>query len=204
MNVVFDFGGVLFRWQPHEFMGRLLPQHAPDEAAACALVAEFFQSFEGDWGEFDRGTMDAAPLAERIAARTGIALHDAQRVIAAVAHELQPVPAVVALLERLRERGHRLFFLSNMPAPYADHLEASHSFVAEFEAGMFSSRVRLVKPEPAIFHEAARRFRIRPEQSLFIDDFRPNIEAARSLGWRTLHFQSPAQCEADLLEQGLI
>ena len=28
MNVVFDFGGVLFRWQPQEFMQRLLPRLA--------------------------------------------------------------------------------------------------------------------------------------------------------------------------------
>ena len=41
MNIVFDFGGVLFRWQPHEFMARLLPERAPDAPSAHALVAMY-------------------------------------------------------------------------------------------------------------------------------------------------------------------
>ncbi|TMH10175.1 MAG: HAD family phosphatase [Betaproteobacteria bacterium] len=204
MNIVFDFGGVLFRWRPHEFMARLLPHRAPDEAAAHALVAEFFESYEGDWGEFDRGMISAPHLARRIARRTGIALADVHRVIDAVPVELQPVPETVALATRLRDRGHRLFFLSNMPAPYADHLEATHEFLAAFDDGVFSSRVKLVKPDAAIFREAARRFRVEPTDTLFIDDHAPNIATARSLGWHALHFLSPEGCEADLCERGLV
>jgi len=204
MNVVFDFGGVLFHWRPHEFMARLLPQRAADDAAAQALVAQFFESYEGDWGDFDRGVISVPSLAQRIARRTGIALDDVRRIIDAVPAELQPVPQTVALAKRLRDRGHRLFFLSNMPAPYADHLEAKHEFLQAFEDGVFSSRVKLVKPDAAIFHAAARRFRITPAQTLFIDDFAPNIAAARSLGWQALHFLSPQSCEADLGARGLV
>ncbi len=204
MNVVFDFGGVLFRWQPHEFMARLLPRHAPDEAAARALVDEFFENYEGDWGEFDRGVMAVPQLAQRIARRTGIELADVHRVIDAVPAELKPVPLSVDLTQRLRERGHRLFFLSNMPAPYADHLEATNPFLACFEDGVFSSRVKLIKPELAIFHAAARRFGVMPGESLFIDDVGHNIAAARSLGWQTLHFLSPEGCEAELAARGLL
>ncbi|HJV96861.1 MAG TPA: HAD-IA family hydrolase, partial [Albitalea sp.] len=72
------------------------------------------------------------------------------------------------------------------------------------EDGMFSSRVQLIKPEPAIFHEAARRFRIAPGESLFIDDAGHNVAAAQLLGWQTLHFQSPEDCEAELAARGLI
>ena len=54
--IVFDFGGVLFRWQPKELLARVLPHHAPDDTAAQALVEQFFQSCQGDWGDFDRGT----------------------------------------------------------------------------------------------------------------------------------------------------
>lgn len=204
MNVVFDFGGVVFRWQPHEFMPRLLPHRGGGEAAVAALVTEFFQGFSGDWGDFDRGLVDEARLAQRIAWRTGIAVADVQKVIEAVPFELQPVATVVSLMERLRERGHRLFFLSNMPAPYARHLEDTHAFMQWFEGGVFSSRVQLVKPEPAIFHEAARRFAVAPAELLFIDDFAMNVKAARALGWQALHFLSAEQVEADLTARGLV
>ena len=202
MNVVFDFGAVLFRWQPYEFMPRLLPHRARDEASTHEVVSGFFEGYNGDWGEFDRGMIGVPELARRIAQRTGLDLSDVLRVVAAVPAELQPMPQTVALMLRLRERGHRLFFLSNMPAPFADALEAAHPLTEWFVDGIFSSRVQLIKPDPAIFRAAAERFGIAPRESLFIDDFRPNIVAARALGWNAVHFLSHAQCETELAAGG--
>lgn len=204
MNVVFDFGGVLFRWQPHEFMARLLPHHAPDDETARAVVLSFFEGFGGDWGEFDRGTLTRGLLAARIAQRTGFTLAEVDAVIDAVPHELQPIEATVALLQRLHDRGHALYFLSNMPAPYADHLEATHAFIGLFRAGVFSSRVKMIKPEPAIFAHAIRSFGIDPADTLFIDDVLHNADAARAAGWQALHFSDAAQCEAELARRGLL
>ena len=204
MNIVFDFGGVLFHWRPQEFMARLLPQHAPDADSAQALVLAFFEGFGGDWGEFDRGTIAAAPLAQRIAERTGLSLVEVNRVIDAVPHELEPIAGTVALLQRLESRGHALYFLSNMPAPYADHLEATHAFIGRFRAGVFSARVNLIKPEPAIFDHAAEAFAVDPADTLFIDDVLHNVEAARAAGWQALQFTDAAQCESELLQRGLL
>jgi putative hydrolase of the HAD superfamily len=91
-----------------------------------------------------------------------------------------------------------------MPAPYARHLEDTHAFMRWFEGGVFSSRVQLVKPDPAIFHEAARRFAAAPSELLFIDDFALNVKAARALGWQAVHFLSAEQVEADLVARGLV
>lgn len=203
-NVVFDFGGVLLRWQPHEFVARLLPRRAATPALAHALVAEFFQSFGGDWAEFDRGTLQREPLAERIAQRTGLSRAEVDTVIDAVPHELQPIDGTVDLLRRLYARGHALYFLSNMPAPYADHLEATHPFIGLFRTGVFSARVKMIKPEPAIFDHAVQVFGIDPAQTLFIDDVAHNAEAARAAGWQALQFVDAAQCEAALLRHGLL
>ncbi len=204
MNIVFDFGGVLFDWRPHEFMARLLPQRAPTAAAAHALVGEFFEGYGGDWGEFDRGTIEAAALAERIAQRTGLTLDEARRVIAAVPHELQPVSDMVALLPRLQAQGHALYYLSNMPASYAEHLEATHDFMGLFRDGVFSARVQMIKPEAEIFAHAQQVFGIQAADTLFIDDVAHNADAARRAGWQAVHFNDPAQCERELVARGLL
>lgn len=204
MNIVFDFGGVLFRWQPHDFMARLVPERTRTGADTQSLIGDFFEGFAGDWGEFDRGTLDAAPLAERIAARTGLALAQVRRVIDAIPHELEPLHDTIGLLHRLHDAGHALFYLSNMPAPYADHLEANHAFIGLFRAGIFSSRVNLIKPEPAIFAHAVETFGIDPARTLFIDDVAHNIDAARAAGWQGLRFRDAADCEAELVIRGLL
>lgn len=204
MNIVFDFGGVLFRWQPHEFMARLIPQRTQTGVDTQALIAEFFEGFAGDWGEFDRGVLEAGPLADRIAARTGLGLADVRKVIDAIPHELEPLRDTVALLHRLHGTGHPLYFLSNMPAPYADHLEANHDFLALFRAGVFSARVNLIKPDPAIFAHATQAFGIDPARTLFIDDVAHNVVAARAAGWQALQFRGAADCEAELVARGLL
>ena len=96
-----------------------------------------------------------------------------------------------------------MFYLSNMPAPYADHLEREHAFVREFDDGLFSARVKLIKPEPAIFALAAQRFGVAPSELVFLDDHPPNVTAARSAGWQALVFRDALQCEQALRQAGL-
>jgi putative hydrolase of the HAD superfamily len=203
-RIVFDFGGVLFRWQPERLLRELLPQHASDATSAAHWVRQIFQSYGGDWGDFDRGTVEPPALVQRIASRTGLAPAEVQRVVDAVPYELQPLPETVALLQRLHAAGRPLYFLSNMPAPYADFLQATHGFLGLFQDGVFSGRVHHNKPEPAIFQLAAQRFGAAPAELLFIDDHAPNVLAAQQLGWQGLVFTGAAQAEAALRERALL
>lgn len=202
--VVFDFGGVVFRWQPLQLLQEVLPALAVDAAAAQALAERIFQGFRpgSDWAEFDRGSVDADTLVARIAARTGLAPDAVRTVVEAVPPHLEVQAPTLALMRTLREAQHPLYYLSNMPAPYADYLERHHDFFAWFEAGLFSARVGLIKPEPAIFARAVRDFGIDPARSVFIDDHAGNIAAARAEGWQAVHFTSAPDCEAALRAQG--
>lgn len=118
--------------------------------------------------------------------------------IEAIPDELQPLPETAALLRRLRAAGRRLFFLSNMPHPYARHLEAAHDVLALFERGVFSSDVGLVKPEPALFAHAAAAFGVDAAELVLIDDIAANVESARRAGWRGLLFEDARRCEFEL------
>ncbi len=203
MNFVFDFGRVLFEWQPERLLQRLLPQRASDPLSAAQWAGLVFQTDGGDWGEFDRGTVTPDELVLRIARRTGLREDEVRAVVDAVPETLRPIPASVALMHRLRQPGQLMFFLSNMPAPYADHLEREHAFVREFDDGLFSARVKLIKPEPAIFALAAQRFGVAPSELVFLDDHPPNVTAARAAGWQALVFRDALQCEQELRQAGL-
>ena len=41
-------------------------------------------------------------------------------------------------------------------------------------------------------------------QLLFIDDHRPNVEAALARGWQAVHFTNPQALAADLARLGLL
>jgi putative hydrolase of the HAD superfamily len=123
-------------------------------------------------------------------------------VIDAIPPHLQPQAPTVALMQGLKAAGHRMFYLSNMPLPYADHLERCNPFITDFEDGIFSGRVGLMKPDAGIFELAERRFGLQPADTLFIDDHAGNVEAARARGWQAVHFIDAASCAAELRQRG--
>jgi len=197
-NIVFDFGGVLFRWHPPSFLARVWPHRVADEAEGAAVAAEFFTAYGGDWGAFDQGLIDAPTVTARIAQRTGWPLEEVAQVVAAVPEELQVLPKTVALIHELKQAGHRLFFLSNMPEPYAEHLEQSFPLHEWFEDGVFSGRVKQSKPTAAVFELACEQFGVTPQSCVFLDDHPANIEAAKALGWQAILFSDAAEARRQL------
>jgi putative hydrolase of the HAD superfamily len=202
-KIVFDFAGVLFHWQPLQMLQREVPHLARDEATAVQVAQQIFQSYGGDWGHFDRGTVSVPDLVRRISQRTGYASADVQRVVEAVPLELQALPASVALVQRLHAAGYTLYFLSNMPAPYATHLQAHNPFLRCFTDGVFSARVHHNKPEPEIYAVSEKRFGGQPQELLFMDDHLPNVHAAQQRGWQAFQFEDAAQAEHELRQRGI-
>jgi len=203
LRVVFDFGGVLFNWQPLQLVRRFLPRQATDDAACRRLVAQVFQGFGGDWAQFDRGVLDAGDLVHRIAARTGLVADDLAALVHGVPPSLTPKPDTVDLLRRLRAAGMPLHFLSNMPAPYAEHLDRAHpALMGQFDSGLYSSHVRLIKPEAELYELASRRFGAPPGRLVLIDDIAANVDAARANGWNALQFSDAGGAERALRANG--
>ena len=204
-DVVFDLGGVVFRWEPLMLLQQLFPERMPDEASARYWAGQIFQTFapEADWALFDLGRIEPDALAQRIACRTGLKLQEVQRLLDGIPPHLTPLPGTVDLIHELKAAGHCLYFLSNMPAPYAGHLLATHPLFAHFEQGIFSAHVQQIKPLPDIFATAQIRWPLRGAP-VFIDDVQHNIDAAQRQGWQGIRFETPQQVRAALVAQGLL
>ncbi len=204
MKIVFDFGGVLFRWQPAALLMRTWPLRIETLAQGAQAAATFFQAYGGDWGLFDQGLIGADEVVRRIAARTGWPRGEIAAVLRAVPDELMPIPASVVLLRELRAIGHGMHFLSNMPGTFADHLERTQPLAQWFESGVFSSRVKQSKPAAEIFRIAEQRFGAQPSELLFLDDHPANVEAAKARGWDAILFTDAAAARAELIERELL
>jgi putative hydrolase of the HAD superfamily len=200
--VIWDVGAVLLRWRPAVLLRQVLPRHAHDEASALAWAKRFFVE-GGDWGAYDRGDVDEAALAHRIAHRTGLTEAEIHAVVRAVPDELQPLPDSVDLLHALRQRGFKQYFFSNMPLGYAEHIETHHGFFALFHGGLFSARVKRMKPEREFYELAHRRFNLAGRDVVFMDDSPANIQAAREFGWKAVLFKDAGQAGVELTEMGV-
>ena len=202
-TIVWDFGGVLFRWDPAALIARTLPHRLSAAHSAQYWKDQFFGLPEGEWSAFDRGTLGVEAVVAGIAQRLEWSAAEVRAVVDAVPDELQPIEGSVGLLNALQQRGHRLHFLSNMPAPLSDHLQRQHAFLALFASGIYSAHVHLIKPEAAIYALAQQRFGGDPAATLFIDDHPDNIEAAQRHGWQARLFTGPDALAVDLRDLGL-
>jgi putative hydrolase of the HAD superfamily len=197
MNVVFDFGAVLFTWRPVDLVAQYFPQQACTPSQAGHLAHAVFA--HTDWQNFDRGTLAMALVVQRTAQRLNLDHAALAELVGRIGDLLTPMPDSMALLARLHQmQGTRLYFLSNMPLPYARTLEKNNPFLKWFEGGIFSGDVKIIKPEPAIYQLLQSRYQLEPTQTVFIDDLLDNVKAARALGWHGIHFQSAQQLEAEL------
>lgn len=198
LNIVFDFGAVLFDWQPTRLIEKFFPQLATSAQATHTLAHGIFS--HPDWWQFDRGMLTLHDVVERTIARLHLPRDAVQALMHRQGERLTPIADNVRVLHSLRaprDAGRcKLYFLSNMPQPYARVLEQRHDFIAWFDGGVFSGDVKLAKPEPAIFELLAQRYGLQERHTLLIDDAAVNIEAARAQGWRGLHVPQPTDLAA--------
>lgn len=193
MNVVFDLGAVLIGWEPAKLLQARFPERTPTAEAAGALARAFFH--HKDWLDFDCGIRTVDEVATRTAERLSLPEARVMEMLLSIGEELQPIPESIDVLQRLEARrvkhgDLRLFYLSNMPSPYARALERRMSFFGMFEGGVFSGDVKLIKPQGEIYELLAWRHDFQPQETLFIDDTAANVEAARALGWHAIHCTS--------------
>ena len=203
MNVVFDFGAVLFTWRPIEIVAQAFPERASTPADAKQLAHAMFS--HEDWHDYDRGLLEMEAVVQRLSSRLALDHAAVQTLVQNIGECLQPIAETVAVLQSLRDKrqageGVRgLYFLSNMPRPYARELEQKHAFLQQFDGGIFSGDVLLSKPDPAVYRMLQTRYQLQPDSIVFIDDLHANVQAAQALGWQGIHLTAP-QTLADTLQ----
>jgi putative hydrolase of the HAD superfamily len=198
MNIIFDLGGVVVRWEPAAILARSF-----DDPAIRRVVHSGFIGHP-DWLELDRGTLAPDDAIARAARRTGLKDQLLANVLEAVPSSLVPIPETVELLYRLRAQGHALYCLSNMQPASIEFLERTQRFWEVFSGKVISCRVNLCKPEPGIYAHLLDTFKIDPGSSVFVDDVEVNLTAARRFGLRTIRFENAEQCAGELRALGCL
>ncbi len=191
-NVIFDFGGVLLRWQPQE----IIDAFYAEEDLRDSLSRNVFR--HPDWIEMDRGSLAESAAAHRFAARMNRPVQEMEALLHLVKESLVPIPETVALVHELAGRGVPLYGLCNMPASTFTYLRGRYHHWNLFQGIVISGEVKLIKPDPAIFAHICSQHRLEPSNTIFVDDHLPNIEAANKLGFRTILFRDAERCAQDV------
>ncbi len=197
--VVFDYGMVL--------------TGPPDPKAHAALVRitglpldRFESSYWADRHDYDLGILTGTAFWEKFVADACLSLEpgaidelnewDSQMWTA-------QNPVMLAWHQQLKAKGLRTAILSNMGDSVLASIEREFAWIHDFDVLVWSFQLRMAKPDPEIYRHTLKELGTSPEETLFLDDRMVNIEAARDLGIRAIHFSTVEQLRADLIVAGL-
>jgi len=184
--VVFDYGNVISLSQ--------LQPNIEGMAAICKLPMPRFQ--EHYWRfrpAYDRGDLTANSYWAAVLREEGRELtkEEVSKLVELDSESWgRPNPAVLQWVEQLRQAGIQLAVLSNMPLEISRYLEANRPWLALYQHLMFSCDLRLVKPDPAIYHACLKTLNMAPQEVLFLDDRMDNVQASANLGIHSFLFET--------------
>lgn len=190
--VIFDFGGVLMRTEDKGPRTRLAERYSLTyeeldrlvfESPSGAQAARGEISEEEHWRQVCEGL--GVPEGERAAFQE--AFWGGDRLDA----------RLVEYIRSLRPR-FKTALLSNAWSTLREALKNRYEILDAFDEVFISCELGLVKPDPRVYEEVTRRLEISPEEAVFVDDWFPNIEGARAVGLKAVHFQSTAQALEEL------
>ena len=179
--VIFDYGNVISQTQTGDCAGEM--------QAMTGVPAEVFRTvYDRFRFDFDRGTITGAQMYSRLLEAEGY--HDLasdtelmERIARLDMESWRPVRQDVTDWGlSLQKEGFKLGILSNMPTEFLACYEDEIALFKAADYACFSCRVKLIKPERGIYHDALRGLGVRPEEAVFFDDLPENVEAARQVG----------------------
>lgn len=111
---------------------------------------------------------------------------------------------ILKIARELR-KNFKVGILSNIDQYLAQipvHMEIYSSFDPKFI--VLSYKVKMRKPDPEIYRYFLNKVKSLPEECLFVDDKKENIETAVKLGMKTIHFKSNSQFKKELYRHLLL
>lgn len=197
-TVVFDVGKVLFEWDLRHLFAKLIDDERELDWFLSHVVTP-------EWHfQHDAGRPLAEMTAELVALHPSYAPHIEAYRTRFNETIPRPVEGSLEIVHDLAERGVPLFAITNFGAEFWDMFRPTQPIFDHFRDVVVSGVEKLVKPDPAIYALALRRFGLEPNDAIFIDDNLDNVVSASANGFAAHHFKDAPTLRAELTELGLL
>ena len=193
-NVIFDYGNVLVDWNPAYLF---LPVFGGDEAE-CKFFTDNVCNREW-FTRMDRGEDMDKCVAELQLQYPQYA--DAVAMFRDRWFEMcnGEIPGMLELILDLKSKGVGVYGLTNWPAETFTEARRRFKTLANIDRYVVSSAVKLAKPDPAIYKLLISKYGLKPDECVFIDDRKDNVDAAIRLGMSGIVYPGSADQLSDIL-----
>lgn len=190
-NIIFDLGNVLLSFYPKEYLKSKITEDKIDD-----VYKAIFQSEE--WVMLDRGTITEKDAINNIIERNITYRDDINLVFKDWYDILKPIEETVEVLQSLKENGYNIYYLSNFHDLAFREVTTKNKFFELFDGGVVSYAEKLIKPEEEIYKLLLKRYNLKPEETIFIDDTKVNVDGASKLGIKAIFLENPKALRGSL------
>lgn len=195
MNAVFDIGNVLLDSVDKETLGESISE----DTKAKELILNVFSTEE--WKKLDAGEITKDEAKKIIKKEVGI--KDEKYVDYVFENWYKNLirnEHMVRVAQYLKKIGWNVFILSNAQSEIRHFLD--EIFGEEFFDGIvISQEEKQMKPDREIYETLINRYKIKPADSIFIDDLHKNVETASELGFSIIEYTGDNQKVIDIIKE---
>ena len=184
-NIIFDIGGVLVSFEPDRVFREM---GLPEEEVQILYQHTAKSPY---WKELDRGVLPKEEVFQTMVN----AMPQAYRKDAMEFFTKRIPEAVTSFdysadwLKGLKERGYNIYLLTNYPEwLFETHWKKGFTFVPYVDGKVVSGKVKLIKPDHALYETIIKKYSLNPAESVFIDDVKENVQAAKETGLNAIQF----------------
>lgn len=196
-TIIFDVGMVLvnYDWKTY------LNQFPYSEEVKDRIAKAVFES--PTWNEQDRGLLAPGEYVRQFVENDPELEEEILQVLSSNERTISVFDYAKTWVRYLKERGYRLYILSNYPERLLEKTKGEMPFLKYMDGIIFSCQVQQIKPEPEIYQTLISTYSIDPQRAVFLDDRRENLAAAETFGIHTILFQNLKQASSELKKLGV-
>lgn len=188
---IFDWGGVLI----DSTLGKM------DKYCAEVLgvdVEKYNMARKDNFYDFERGLVEEDEFWQRVCYQLNVDMPKTQSLWGdAVEEVFNEKEEMFDLINKLKEQGYKIGFLSNTEMPAVEYWK-KNNYAKYFDEVVFSCVEHIAKPEAEIYELICERLGVLPQEAVFIDDKPGFISGAKNVGMEGIVFESMEQCKSDL------
>ncbi len=176
-NIVFDISNVLAPFRFKEF----LAEKGFDPAMIKRIIRA--SAMTPYWTEYEKGKLTFEEAIEAFLSVDPDIREELHKAYDSCSGIMGRYDYTEGWIDALKDAGYRLYCITNFtPAGYEQCYDCI-SFIERFDGCVFSFREGITKPDPEIYKTLLRRYGLKSEECVFIDDTEENVLSAEKLGF---------------------
>lgn len=180
-NIIFDFYGVVFTEHLNQNFDEIQQHYELSFADRKELMRLYLDIYEYE-------LIDEKTGLKSILQKYGKKVLDNLTARRVLEIPIEQIENTCIFLKYQKSIGKNIYYISNIGKSYNDRkLSEIYKY---FDGGMASCDIDYKKPDKLIYKTLLKKYSLKAQNCLFIDDRPENLETARKLGMRTIVFKN--------------